>query len=180
LMGMFNVAFNKWLGIESLGPKDLDLYGEVAVLGTQNYGTVYKNIKDRMPMMVGLNLPMFGLVDFLSAEVEYYSSRYRNDLANIGTLNGVADWTVQLPNRPTPSPAPVSGYYPDSTADNVKWSINVEKTVAGHVKFIGQVANDHYRPRPMAIGLINSTGGTAETFTTPNDWYFMFRVGYFF
>ncbi len=180
LMGKFGIEFNKFLGIQGLGSKDLKLYGEAAVLGVQNYGSVYKQISRRIPVMVGINLPVWGLVDFLSIEGEYYGSRYRNDLANIGTLNGVADWTIQLPTRPTPSPMPVAGGYADSTRDNIKWSLNVEKTVAGHVKFIGQIADDHYRPRPIATGLINSTGGTAEAMTTPKDWYFMFRVGYFF
>jgi hypothetical protein len=146
-------------------------------LGLQNYGKTYNDIKRRMPMMVGFNLPTFNWFDYISVEYEYYNSPYRNDLANIGTLNGVADWTIQLPNRPTPSPAPVTGPYADSTRDNSKWSVNVKKTVAGHVQFLGQVANDHYRPRPMATGLINSTGGTAEAFTTPKDWYWMLRVG---
>ncbi|HKP95651.1 MAG TPA: hypothetical protein VJ385_07830 [Fibrobacteria bacterium] len=180
VMGMFSVELNKFLGMGGLGPDDLKLYGEAAILGTRNYGTVYGKIGERMPVMLGFNLPAWGLVDFLSVEGEYYKSPYRNDLANIGTLNNVADWTLQNPARPTPSPAPVGGAYPDSTRDNLKWSVNVEKTVAGHVKFLGQVANDHYRPRPVATGLTSSTGGTAETFTTPQDWYFMFRVGYFF
>ena len=105
---------------------------------------------------------------------------YRNDLYNIGNLNTVADWTILTPGRPTPSPMPVSGAYPDSTRDNLKWSLFAEKTVKNHIRITGQIANDHYRPRPIATGLISSTGGTAEAFTTPKDWYFMCRVGYFF
>ena len=66
------------------------------------------------------------------------------------------------------------------TMDNLKWSLYVDKTISKHIQFIGQVANDHYRPRPVATGLIKSDGGTAEAFTTSKDWYFMFRMGYFF
>jgi hypothetical protein len=42
------------------------------------------------------------------------------------------------------------------------------------------VANDHYRPRPVATGLIASSGGVAEAFSEQSDWYFMLRMGYFF
>jgi hypothetical protein len=35
-------------------------------------------------------------------------------------------------------------------------------------------------PRPARIGLINEGGGLSQIFTSTKDWYFMFRVGYFF
>jgi hypothetical protein len=179
LMAMFNLDLKRLWGDESAS-RDWELYGEAAVLGTKNYGSVYKNINQRIPVMAGFNFPTFGLLDFLSLEVEWYGSPYRNDLANIGNLNNVADWTELTPVRPTPSPVPVKAVYPDSTRDNFKWSLNMEKTVLNHVRFITQVANDHYRPRPMATGSIRAKGGTATAFTSPQDWYLMFRVGYFF
>lgn len=180
LMGMFNLDLKRVFGAGSMGPNDLILYGEAAVLGTKNYGTIYDKIGERIPIMAGFNFPAFGFLNYLSLEVEYYRSPYRNDLANIGNLNNVADWTDLIPSRPTPSPVPVQGIYPDSTRDNWKWSVNMEKIVAGHVHFIAQVANDHFRPRPMATTSISSKGGTAEAFTSPKDWYLMFRMGYFF
>jgi hypothetical protein len=55
-----------------------------------------------------------------------------------------------------------------------------EKVIGSHLSIMGQVANDHYRPKPVATGLIASAGGTQEAFASPKDWYFMIRMGYFF
>ncbi len=176
--GTASLALNKLLNIQSLGENDLKVYTEAAIIGIKNYGTTYAKISDRIPIMVGFNLPAFKWLDFLSVEFEYYGSKYRNDLANTGNINGVADWTVQT--RPTPSPAPVAGVYSDSTRDDIKWSLNLQKTVKQHIQFICQIADDHYRPRPIANGFISATGGTAEALTTPRDWYLMARIGYFF
>ena len=63
--------------------------------------------------------------------------------------------------------------------DNWKWSLYLEKTLHNHLSFSAQIANDHFRPRPASTA-INEQGGMAEAFTTPRDWYFMFRIGYFF
>jgi hypothetical protein len=68
----------------------------------------------------------------------------------------------------------------NQTKDNLKWSLLAEKVISNHISIIGQVANDHYRPKSVATGLIKSEGGTQEAFASPKDWYFMIRMGYFF
>jgi hypothetical protein len=68
----------------------------------------------------------------------------------------------------------------NQTADDWKWSLNVEKTFAGHVQFSAQAANDHYVPRPVRGGLISENSGLSEIFSSMKDWYFMARVGYLF
>jgi hypothetical protein len=171
--------------------------------------------------MLGFNIPTWGFLDHLSLEAEYYGARYRNDLALVGNNNLVADWTIQ--DHPTPSPKPPSdslygiaghAYYVNQAGDTVrvagtaldkenlsrddwKWSLYLDKVVAGHIRFSGQLANDHYRPRPVAAGMIKSTGGTAEVFADRSglgapdewykpwtvlkgDWYWMFRIGFLF
>jgi hypothetical protein len=208
LMGMFSLDFKPLLGLESgLTPNDFKLYGEGALLGWTNYGKTYADRSQRMPMMVGFNIPTFGILDRLSIEVERYTSPYRNDLTNLGNNNLVADWTIKTPQEvPIPSPKPVQnkdygiaadGTWTDVngrviqtngtglsresvTTDDIKWSLLVEKTVSGHIRFLAQVANDHYRPRPVATGLIASSGGVAEAFSEQSNWYFMLRMGYFF
>jgi hypothetical protein len=191
-------------GIDALGEDDLKLYGEAALLGVKNYGKAYGKRSERIPMMVGFNFPTWRLLNHLSLEVEYYGAKYRNDLILAGNNNVVADWTAQ--EHPIPSPKPPSnsdygigpsGYYrlpsgdsvnvrgtamdkENVTKDNLKWSLYVDKVVANHVQFLAQIANDHYRPRPIATGLIFSGGGTAEAFASPKDWYYMLRVGYLF
>ncbi|HLP39931.1 MAG TPA: hypothetical protein VK465_00360, partial [Fibrobacteria bacterium] len=191
----------KIIGMEGNG---LKLYAEGAVLGLKNCGKTYNDITKRMPLMIGVELPTFGLLDFLSIEVEQFKSPYRNDLIRIGNTNNVADWTQIA--HPIPSPKPVdnsdyaiheNGYWTTAmfdsvyvkgtaldkenvTSDDIKWSLNLEKAFSKHIRFSGQVANDHFRPRPTSTNLITASGGTAEAFNEPSNWYFMFRMGYFF
>ncbi|HAO98823.1 MAG TPA: hypothetical protein DCQ83_02125, partial [Fibrobacteres bacterium] len=223
LMAMFNVDLKRMLRGPVWGTNDLKLYGEAVILGVKNYGSYYDDIWQRIPVMIGFNIPTFGLLDYLSLEVEWYGSRYRNTLSGIGNVNSLTQpGTFPTPVEPTsdiPSPVPVSydDYYknyamdktvphpgnPDSLGrlalgtgdilqikgtawdvenlmtDNWKWSLYLEKTVHRHIVFTAQIANDHYRPRPAATA-INEQGGMAEAFTSPHDWYFMFRMGYFF
>ncbi len=185
LMAMFSFDPKRWIAFSDiLGAEDLKIYGEVAVLGLKNYGTYYDDVKERIPVMVGFNVPTFGILDVFSLEVEYYASPFKNDLGNIGNPNAiVAPWMWQNALTPIASPGPVSpGAYADSTADNWKWSVFARKTVAKHIQFTAQIANDHTRPAPLvnsAAG-IGTTGGTSAVLTSPKDWYFMGRVGFLF
>ena len=43
-----------------------------------------------------------------------------------------------------------------TTKDDIKWSLFMDRNISNHVQIMGQIANDHYRPKPMATGLINS------------------------
>jgi hypothetical protein len=184
LVGSFALDPKKWLPIGGMGPEDFKLYGEIALLGVENYGTTYDDPLERMPVMIGFNVPTFGWLDVFSVEVEWYGSPYKNDLANIGNPNAVvAPWMSQNTLTPIASPGPVSpGAYADSTADNWKWSVIARKTFAKRVQFTAQVANDHYRAPPLVniSAGIGTTGGTAAVLTSSSDWYFMGRVGFFF
>ncbi len=205
LMGMFGLDLQKLLGTELANPDDMKLYGEVGVIGIKNYGKAYDDIMKRIPAMLGFNIPTGGLLKHLSLEVEYYGALYRNDLARVGNNNTVAPWTIQ--NHPIPSPKPVSytdygidpvtGFWVraegdtvkvfgtaldkgNQTKDNLKWSLLAEREISKHISIMAQVADDHYRPKSVATGLIKAEGGTQEAFASPKDWYFMVRMGYFF
>jgi len=209
LMGYWALDIKPLLGIESPNPQDFILYSEVAVIGLKDYGITYGKISERIPLMVGFNIPTFGFLDLLSVEVEYYGSKHKNDLALIGNNNVVAPWTRQ--DHPIPSPKPVTyedykingiafdengllidgvdtllnikGTAMDAenmTTDNIKWSLNVAKVIQNHIKFEFQLANDHYRPRPVAIGVINSAGGTSTAFSDTSDWYLMMKTSFLF
>jgi hypothetical protein len=206
VMGMFSLDLKPLIGVESMGQNDLKLYGEAAVLGIKDYGETYGNISQRIPMTLGFNFPTFGLLDMLSFEVERYGAKYRNDLVRIGNYNVVAPWTFKAYPIPSPKPVTYADYGLDSqgmwvnpvdptdtvrvmgtasdkenlTQDDWKWSLFLEKSVRKHIRFTGQIANDHFRPRPVATGLIQANGGTAEAFSSPKDWYFMLRLGYYF
>jgi hypothetical protein len=173
------------------------------VIGVQNYGKIYDKMSERIPMMLGFNFPTFGWLDRVSLEVEYFKNRYRNDMALLGNQRNVADWTLQA--HPMPSPTPVrysdfgidQGVWVSKTGDSVKvlgtpqdkenlhsddlkWSLNLEKSIQTNIRITAQIANDHFRPRAVATNFIVQAGGTAEAFTAASDWYCMLRLGYFF
>jgi hypothetical protein len=184
LMAMFSLDIKRlFASSEVFGAEDLKFYGEAALLGVKNYGTMYAKRSERIPVMGGFNFPAFGILDLLSLEVEWYGSRYKNDLGNIGSPRAiVAPWMSNNSLTPIASPGPVAaGAYPDSSRDNWKWSVLAQKTFARRIRFVAQVANDHYRPYQMpAKGVVNSTGGTAAALTRPSDWYLMGRIGFLF
>lgn len=189
----------------SLGKNDLILYGEVGLIGLANYKGIYADRFQRMPVMAGINLPAFGLLDNLSLEVEYYASPYKNDLKELQTNYSptpVSNRTNKF--RPDTLPAghvtaagdtlktprvvvsqsgkvfeDVLWEDPyDVTAmhkDDWKWSLHFAKTLMGHVRLSGQVANDHFRP----VGT-GTTPTYFSIFSTPADWYWMAKLTYFF
>jgi len=77
LMGRFTLNLNSFLPSGS-SPDDLKLFTEVAVLGLENYPIYFTKISDRVPVMFGINLPTFGLLNILSFQMEYYSSPFNN------------------------------------------------------------------------------------------------------
>lgn len=208
LTAFYSLDIKKLANIQGMGENDLILYGEVGLIGIRNYKGIYEKRLDRMPIMVGFNLPAFGWLDNLSLEVEYYSSPYKNDIYKLqtqfspipvansdylyepkmylpgDTLNGVAltdtVQTVVFNNKEYTNLRWGDPY--DQTnlhRDDWKWSLHMAKTVMKHIRFSAQVANDHFRP----IG-IDSEFGVVRTyytaFSTPKDWYYMSKVTYFF
>lgn len=216
LMAMFDLDLKKVFGLSAgFGSKDLILYGEGAVIGVKNQGTIYAHIRDRMPVMVGFNLPAMGWLDYLSVEVERYTAKYKADYSKLGYdqslyFKNIAPPQLLVKKQPSAIPISVQDLAGDRytitpegdfvniqtgqvikvkgtaldpenlTADDWKWSVNAEKTVAGHVRFIGQIANDHFVPRPVRGGLISENAGLAQVFSSLKDWYVMGRIGYFF
>lgn len=215
VMAMFDMDLKKVFGFSAgLGKKDLILYGEGAIIGVKNQGTIYAHISDRMPVMIGFNLPAMGWLDFLSIEVERYTAKYKADYSKLGYDQSLYFKNIaptQLLATKQPSAIPIStvdlagnrytinddgdfvniqtgevikikgtALDPENlTADDWKWSVNAEKTVAGHVQFSGQIANDHFVPRPVR-NPISEGAGLSQVFSSLKDWYVSCRVGYFF
>jgi hypothetical protein len=216
VMGMFNLDIKQLFGLDApFGEKDLRFYGEAAIIGVKDYGTIYAKMQERIPFMIGFNFPTFGYLDFISLEVEKYPAKYKADYSKLGYDRSLYFKNFSAPlllAQKTPSAIPISlkdlagekytitpeGNFVDNqsgdtvlvkgteldpenlSADDWKWAVNIEKTLFHHVQFSGQIANDHFVPRPIRGGLISETGGLSQILSTTKDWYFMFRVGYFF
>ncbi len=134
-----------------LGPDDLKLYAEVAVLGWKDYprptptdtvqvNSFYSDRMQRMPIMFGFNLPVFGALDLLALEVEWYG------------LQG-PDSYQRRKEEDVPVPQPVdlwiakNGSYTDSDyrKDNWKWSVYARKELVPGCSIVAQAARDHVR-----------------------------------
>jgi hypothetical protein len=212
----FSLDVKKLAGIGGpFGEKDLFFYGEWALIGVENQGTIYSKRADRMPVMFGFHIPTFGLLDFLSVEVERYTAKYKADYSKLGYDRSLYFKNIAAPplvagKSPSATPTslvdlagdkytilPDGNFYnsqaddtilvrgtaldpENQTGDDLKWSVNAEKTFARHFQFSAQVANDHFVPRPVRKGLLTETGGLSEIMTSSKDWYYMVRVGYFF
>ncbi len=176
LMGRFSIDPKSLLGISGpFGPKDLLIYGEVALLGVKSYKKYYDNALRRMPVMLGFNLPVFGHLDELSLEVEYYANRnttdYEKELEDISWVPRPKAG-LEITNA---SGAVVDTFHTDTRGDNWKWALYASKVVGGHLKFSGQVANDHLRTGGFYLRPAQS-----ETLSDTFDWYWMCKVAYYF
>jgi hypothetical protein len=192
LMG--RVAFDPkpWFGASALGPRDLRLYAEAAVIGVRNYGRVYPDIAERIPFVVGFNLPVFRLLDEAAVEVEWYGAPFRDDYQRLlaksspvprNNIEGyakprVADSLgfIEGTNIPFGDPYDVTRM----KKDDWKWSFYASKTFANCFKLSFQAANDHFRPYTADNSFPYETERFEAAFTTLKDWYFMFRMGFFF
>ncbi len=191
-----------WVGgIEVLGKEDLKVYAEVAIIGLNNskaYREIYGEYKNRMPVLVGMNLPVFKLLDHLSLEVEYYGAKFRDDLMRyqqslayyespLPVSNsdlGRSKVRIGNPNVPGDSLDVMVGTtipFDDVNVekplrkDDFKWSLHGSKVIQGHFNVSFQIANDHFRP-----GGVTERERFVAILSTPKDWYWMTKVAYFF
>lgn len=142
LMGRFSFDPKPLIGSSSLfGAQDLKIYGETAVLGLKDYPFYYAKLSQRIPWMLGFNLPAFHILDVLSLEMEYCSYPFPEDWQT-SLREG-----LPIPGGQSFSP---SSYADPATHSNYvyspwKWSIYLRKEVARGLYVSAQVARDHLR-----------------------------------
>ena len=149
-------------------PGTFKAYGEWALLGVEDQPFYYNKKSERMPIMLGLNLPTFRLLDMFSVEAEFLKSRFRNN-------NNVLmrkKW-----------PLPLSGedeiLHPEmydtvaDTKDDWKWSIFASKKIREGITLYAQAASDNQRQIAFENGpLMQDHSATEYT----KDWYYIVRV----
>lgn len=170
VMGRFTFDPKKIISSELFGKNDLLVYGEAAVLGLKNYPVFYEKVTDRMPLMIGVNLPGFKIFDLVSFEYEYFHSPWMNSYSELGNTNfatptfsnGADKWTSD------------QAYNDIANKDNVSWSLLISKKVAHSINITGQMARDHSR----VVSLKNWFGPGVdpnEVLSTSKDWYWMLQ-----
>ncbi len=168
------------------GEEDLKLYAEIAVLGWKNYPrppgfdtlqqySFFENRSERMPVMVGFNLPAFGWLDVLSLELEWYGLKGPNSFRD-----RIEDG-FPLPQSPTywATNDQKYGIYTASNyvgKDDIKWSVYAKKTVIPGLQVVGQIARDHVRHNfdsPIQLD-------REEALTKPSQWWWALKVAFFY
>ena len=99
----------------------------------------YSDIKQRIPVMFGFNVPTFKLLDYVSVELEWYGWPYSPSLYNYQNLA----YTLPQPIIPTLNATGQTALY--TRGNDWKYSFNFRKTIWGSLSVIGQVARDHTR-----------------------------------
>jgi hypothetical protein len=191
------------------GREDFKIYGEAAALGLKSitpYRRVldsltglpvgsgwaidssknfYDDITQRIPVMVGFNIPTFSgflnknamyfarliALDYLSLELEWYGWPY-----NFG-YGDVNNFRVMYPIPPSVQDYPGGDPLAFKEKDNWKYSINLKKTVVNGFSIIGQVARDHTH-YDAYYTKYNTGYFSSEAFTLPDDWGWWVKLQY--
>jgi hypothetical protein len=191
------------------GREDGTLYAEAALLGVKSItaydrilddstglpidsGLVkdplknyYSNIRERIPFMIGFNIPTFsGLLknsdnflaraaalDYLSLEVEWYGWPYPLGYGDVNNFRVMYPIPPSVPDYPGGDPLAYK------KKDNWKYSINFKKTVLKGFSIVGQVARDHTH-YDAYYTKYNTGYFSTEAFTLPSDWGWWVKLQY--
>jgi hypothetical protein len=164
---MSRAAFDMGL-LMGMAPEAFKVYGELALLGAENQPFYYDKRSERMPVMFGLDLPTFGLLDMFNFEAEYLKSRFRNN-HNV----------ILRKKWPLPLASEAEVLHPEmydtaaTSRDDWKWSLYARKRVREGITLFGQVASDNQRQIAFENGpWMQDHPATEYT----NEWYYIVRV----
>ncbi len=170
LMGRFTFDPKAYIQSDLFNAPDLKIFAEIAVLGVKNYPYYFPDIKRRMPIMFGMNLPTFKALDLLSVQGEYYNSLFPNDISGLFEFQRPY-WTI--PNNNPATDGPGTKVWDDYVAkfSKWKWSVLAKKDLSKASRVWLQVANDHFRTSDY-----NIKPSTTAVTKGKSDWYYLFRL----
>ncbi len=162
-MARISLDFGSLLNMPDLIPANsFKVYAEWAMLGIKNYPYYYKNPWQRMPIMAGVNIPTFKLLDKLNCEVEYYKSDWVDDISSVYNGNG-----FPLPATPTNPNAPTTKW---------RWSVYASRHITKGLNIYAQAASDH--ERQLYAGPGGADYSTVSSTPFSRDWYYIIRLEY--
>ncbi len=161
-----------------LEKEDLKIYSELGVLGWKNYprpsptdtvqvNSFYSNRMERMPVLFGINIPTFRLLDLLSMELEWYGLKGPNSIQQRKEAGG-----------PVPQPSDFwkikNGNYTDADYrhDDWKWSVYGKKTLVPGCEIVAQAARDHVRHNFSSPVQLDRE----EALTKSNQWWWAVKI----
>ena len=175
LTARFSLDFKPILGEKV----DLKLYGEASILGVKNYPVFYEKTMDRVPLMVGLNIPTFGFLDMFSAELEYWKNPYLNSYFNVSSqqaLGAVPDFTHMASTNGSGPGYRGLGVDPTKpyTKDDIKWAITAQKSIGKSFSVLAKVARDHLTQLNAGQGF--GTDLQHDILPDNKGWYYLVHV----
>ena len=154
-MGRVAVNLGSMIPEAYRGPEDLRVFAEAAVLGWENQPIYYAKRSERIPVMVGINLPTAKALDVLTVQGEYYKSPYNDiDLYNLSSL-------------PIWKTATTDSVH----ADDFRWAVYAKKSVNKAMTAYAQVASDNFRLTDGSLKM-----SSVPLIHSPKDWYYLVRL----
>ncbi len=138
-MALASLDFKALFGGDLFHGDEMVLYSEAILMGWEDRPIYYENRMDRLAVMLGFNIPTFGLLDNFNVEVERLTAKY---------VNGYR--TAREGRLPLPDYFyyEIDGYDPDDwSADDIKWSVFLSKQLIEGFSLQAQIASDHLRGR---------------------------------
>jgi hypothetical protein len=199
LMARGTIDIKSLFGWENsiLGQEDLKIFAEAAILGVKDYTAykdtvVYANPDDlngkhlmartngyydslwqRMPIMFGMNIPAFKLLDKLALQFEWYGSRWP-----VGPYSKKFDeFELPLPSLSNEDNTAASDFYDPKRGynyhtDDWKWVLYAKKTFDGHFSIVAQMGRDHLKHRINWVPMQDIT----DMMPKPSHWYWMVKT----
>ncbi|HAO99490.1 MAG TPA: hypothetical protein DCQ83_05550 [Fibrobacteres bacterium] len=148
-------------------------YAEWAILGVQNQPVYYEDITQRMPVMVGVHIPTFGLLDLLAVEAEYLNNPYPDSKQK---LDGGTNPQVYPSDMPIPDVDYSKNDFtvPSVHGDDWKWSVHAVRSIVPGLKIKLQAANDHMRLR--TVGDYGHLPAAQPQTAGKNQWYYLVHL----
>ena len=172
-MARFTLDPKPWFASGALGPADLKVYAEAALLGVKDYPVFYPEKADRLPVMFGINLPAFRWLDRFAVQGEWHRSPWLNSTERVATVG------LPQPFMPRGNDTAFSrdAWYDAARRDDWSWSVLLEKAVMPGLTLSAQAARDHLR-----LVSLNTWFGPGleadENLASSKDWYWMCRIGF--
>ncbi len=173
-------------GMDFIEKEGLKIYAELAFLGLKDTlevdtsslgrflrqdttglydGLVFpdNSLLNRMPLMIGINIPTWKILDLLSVELEWFFSPYAND------------WLGKFADQETSARAPASLEQWDNyiNKDNFSWAIHVRKSI-GKFETRALFSRDHTIYRLSNV----QNGNFEQTMKRPDDWHWQIQLRY--
>jgi hypothetical protein len=178
-------------------PSDFKVYFEWAWLGIQNQPFYYDKPMERMPMMFGLNIPTFGLLDIFNVELEYRKSVFPNTITlpwykrlpvpiasesdnpltyrESGRQLFIADQVAGGQTAADADSAFTAGLNDKEKAASQNawhWSVYAKRKLTEGLSLTAQVASDNLRHFDIVFATPSPLPATLKT----KDWYYVVRL----